>query len=277
MKKRHKIILIMAVIIGILLLFPICLRLKDGGSKVYRSITGIYEIQDWKQMGYTEEAGATIKKGITVKVLGIKVFDNTRTEAVESSKDSVEESKESLETDPLGDIGTSNFPITMSAEEMLQKAKEESFLVMENFEITNGEAAWKEFFTTTNAGTPASISVAHYYTINKETMSEELYEKEKDEYPKIFFLSLSYDGKQYTLIERPGYMEEAERVRAYPYLVKFEGKPASVAAIFDRYEYYVLVHDENVTWKQLEWGMYSSQMGDYIDHYGIVSKHITEE
>ena len=77
MKKKTKPIIIITVIIGIILLFPLCLRLKDGGSKVYRSIVGIYEVKAWKQMGYTEEAEETLKTGITVKVLGMKIFDNT--------------------------------------------------------------------------------------------------------------------------------------------------------------------------------------------------------
>lgn len=276
MKKKTKPMFIIAAIAVIILLFPICLRLKDGGSKVYRSIIGIYEVKDWKQMGYTEKAGDTLKTGITIKVFGMKVFDNTKTEA-EGYAEEPDNNITSVASAPLGAIGITNFPITMSAEEMLQKAKEEGFVVVENFEITNGEDVWQEFFATTNAGTPATISVAHYYTINKETMSEELYEKEKDEYPKIFFLSLSYNGKQYTITDRPGYEEEPEMVRTYPYLVKFEGKPSSVTAIFDRYEYYVLVHDKDVTWQQIEWGGFSSQMGDAVDHCRVVSKHITEE
>lgn len=77
---KKKTMIIAAIIIGIFLLFPIRLHLKDGGSKVYRSIVGIYEVKDWKQMGYTEEAGEILKTGITVKLLGMKVFDNTKIE-----------------------------------------------------------------------------------------------------------------------------------------------------------------------------------------------------
>ena len=81
MKKNPKPFIITIVIIAILLLFPIPFRLKDGGSKEYRSIIGIYEVKDWKQMGYTEEAEETLKTGITFKVFGVNIFDNTSTEA----------------------------------------------------------------------------------------------------------------------------------------------------------------------------------------------------
>ena len=266
MKKKTKLIIIMAVIIAFILMFPFCLRLKDGGSRVYRSVVGIYEVKDWKQMGYTEEAEETLKTGITVKLFGMKVFDNTKIEVEEAEL-----------SEPLGAIGTKNFPTTMSADEMLQKAIDEDFVVMYEFQFLNGEEKWKEFFEATQTGTPATIYLAKYYTMDRVGVSEEYYEEHKDEYPKLFLFRLCYDGEAYTITDRPGYEEEPEMVRTYPYLVKFEGKPTSVTAIFDRYEYYVLVHDKDLTWKRIEWGGFSSQIGDAIDHCRVVSKHITEE
>ena len=257
---KKKILIIIIVIVGIILLFPICLRLKDGGSKEYRSIIGIYEVKDWKQMGYTEEAGETLKTGITVKLFGIKVFDNTKTDVVA----------------PLDPIGTENFPTTMSADEMLQKAIDEEFVVMYEFDYLNGEEKWKEFYEITKEGNPATIHLAKYYTLDEVGVSKEYYEANKDEYPKLFLLSLDFDGESYTLTERPGTMEEAERISTYPYLLKMEGEPRSVTALYDRYERYVLVYDETLTWSEIEHGSFSSQMGDYIPHYSIVTKFISE-
>ena len=259
MKKN--LFIIIAIIIGIILLFPICLRLKDGGSKEYRSIVGIYEVKMWKQMGYTEEAGEILKTGTTVKLFGMKVFDNTKTEVKA----------------PLDPISATNFPTTMSADEMLQKAIEEDFVVMYEFQYLNGEEKWQNFYETTKEGNPATIHLAKYYTLDEVGVSKEYYESNKDDYPKLFLFSLCFDGVKYTITDRPGYMEDAEMVRTYPYLVKLEGKPRSVNALFDRYEYYVLVHDETLTWSEIEWGMFSSQMGDYIDHRSVVQKHIVEE
>ena len=269
MKKKTKALWIACMIAVIILLFPICLRLKDGGSRVYRSIAGIYEVKSWKQMGYTEEGYATQKTGITVKLFGMKIFDSTKTEMEAKTG-------ESSGMDTFSVISTENFPVDMSAEEMLAKAVEENFVVMENFQFLSGEEQWKEFVETAQAGNPAVVYLAHYYTLNKEQVSEELYEQEKEEYPKIFLVSLHFDGEKYTITDRPGYEEQPVMVRTYPYLVKFEGEPSSTSAVFDRYEYYVLVHDKNVTWEELEWGTFSSQMGDYIDHCRVVSKHIKE-
>lgn len=270
MKKKTKLIIIAAVIIGVLLLFPICLRLKDGGSRVYRSIIGIYEIKDWNQRGCIEEGYETQKTGITVKLFGRKVFDNSKTRMVTELWDS-------SAVDTFSAISTEQFPVEMPAEEMLQKAIEKEFVVMHEFDFLSGEKKWQEFFKTTQKGTPAVIYLAHYYTLGEESRyAPEYYAEIKDEYPKIFFLSLYFDGEKYIVIDRPGYEEQPEMVRIYPYLVKFEGEPSSASALFDRYEYYVLVHDTEVTWKKLEWGTFSSQMGDYIDHCRIVSKHMTD-
>ena len=280
MKKKTKLLIIVTVIIAIILLFPICLRLKDGGSVEYRSIIGLYEVRNWKQMGFIENAGETLKTGITVKIFGIKVFDNTKTEFHKKPEKKQEEQNTDAPTvtpGPLGAIGTANFPTTMSADEMLQKAIAEDFVVMYEFEYLNGEEKWQEFFETTQNGTPATIHLAKYYTMDRVGVSEEYYETHKDEYPKIFLFTLFYDGEKYTITGRPGVMEEPEMVRTYPYLVKLEGKPRSATAVFDRYEYYVLVHDNTLTWSKIEHGVFSSQMGDYIDHYSVVSKHIIEE
>lgn len=263
MKKKAKLLVIIVSFIGIILMFPICLRLKDGGSKIYRSIVGIYEVKNWKKMGYIEGAGETLKTGITVKVFGIKIFDNTRNAFAGYA-------------DSLGAIGTTNFPTTMSADEMLQKAIDEEFVVLYEFQFLHGEEQWKEFYETTQKGTPATIYLAKYYTMDREGVSEEYYEANKGEYPKLFLFCLCFDGENYTITDRPGTMEAAELVRTYPHLVKMEGKPTSATALYDRYEYYVLVHDESLRWSEIERGMFSSRMGDAIDHYSVVMKHIME-
>lgn len=82
MKKKRRFLIIIAVVLGFILLFPIRLHLKDGGSRVYRSLIGIYEITNWRQRGYIEEGYETLKTGITVELFGMKVFDNSKTEIV---------------------------------------------------------------------------------------------------------------------------------------------------------------------------------------------------
>lgn len=82
MKKNKKFMIILIAVILIILLFPIRLQYKDGGTNVYHSIVGIYEVTDWNWMGISDEYVETRKEGITVKLFGMTVFDNSKTREV---------------------------------------------------------------------------------------------------------------------------------------------------------------------------------------------------
>ena len=81
MKKKTKLIIVIVTVLFILL-FPIRLKYKDGGSTAYRSIVGIYEITDWNQMGAMMEGYETLKTGITIKLFGQTVLDNSKIKIV---------------------------------------------------------------------------------------------------------------------------------------------------------------------------------------------------
>lgn len=76
---RKKVFAIVEVLALVILLFPIRMNLKDGGSVQYKSLT--YSITKVHSMISEEEAikGGKVKPyddGFVVKILGIKVFDN---------------------------------------------------------------------------------------------------------------------------------------------------------------------------------------------------------
>lgn len=68
MKKKH---IIITVIVALILMFPIPLYYKDGGTVKYQAI--LYSITDYhvlrEQDGYDT--------GIVIKILGTTVYDNT--------------------------------------------------------------------------------------------------------------------------------------------------------------------------------------------------------
>ncbi|MBQ7636191.1 MAG: hypothetical protein IJS80_02670 [Lachnospiraceae bacterium] len=164
-------------------------------------------------------------------------------------------------------------PTTRSDKNELEKAIENGFVVMKNGSVTQGKDRWQEFYKKVSAGEQASVRIAHYYTLDKERASEEYYESVKEDYPMLFLKELNYDGEQYLLYpmhstelgytpeEQPGYDTPAS---SWKYLMHFTGKPSSPTALFTDYDKYVLVNDDTVTWKKLEWGIVSSQLGDYI-------------
>ena len=71
---KKKIVICIAVIVPLVLLIPIPMRLKDGGSVVYQAV--LYSVKDVHSLNPDMESGALYKEGIVIEVLGVKIFDN---------------------------------------------------------------------------------------------------------------------------------------------------------------------------------------------------------
>lgn len=76
---RKKALIIILVLVLVILLFPVRLQLKDGGSIRYKSLT--YSITNVHSLVSEAEAKKDGKvkpynDGIIVEILGMKVFDN---------------------------------------------------------------------------------------------------------------------------------------------------------------------------------------------------------
>ncbi len=157
-----------------------------------------------------------------------------------------------------------------SADEALALARQTGAVVMEGLKCTSGRDAWDAFCAKADRGEPASVLCVRYYTLDPEGVSEELYEEEKDQYPKLFVQQLVFDGERYSVTSRASTEEEPESAETYPCLRHFTGKgPAT--ALFTNYEYYVLTDEADVTWEEIERGMFSSQSGDWIRHFTVFS------
>jgi len=73
---KKKAILIISVLLAIVLLFPIPLRLRDGGTVQYRAI--LYMVSDVHSLATIEEqeAGKEFNEGIIIEILGFEIFNN---------------------------------------------------------------------------------------------------------------------------------------------------------------------------------------------------------
>jgi len=77
--KKKRIIIVTAIILALILLFPIPLWYKDGGSIEFRSIVNLYSItrlHEWRPVGEGKEGGYNV--GIEIRLFGLKVYRNTR-------------------------------------------------------------------------------------------------------------------------------------------------------------------------------------------------------
>ena len=63
--------------------------------------------------------------------------------------------------------------------------------------ILFGENAFNDFYLATIEGKKAQITTKTTYLLDKDGVSDEYYQEHKDEYPKIFEIIITYDGKKY--------------------------------------------------------------------------------
>ncbi len=73
-----KILVVLLSILLLILLFPIPLHLKDGGTVEYRAI--LYKISKVHRIASDEdiEAGQEFYEGIIIEIFGIEVFNNVK-------------------------------------------------------------------------------------------------------------------------------------------------------------------------------------------------------
>ena len=72
---KRKITIIIAVILALLLLTPVPIRYKDGGSVQYKAV--LYSVYDIYRINPDMDSEDMYIEGTIIKILGIKVYDNT--------------------------------------------------------------------------------------------------------------------------------------------------------------------------------------------------------
>ena len=72
MKKKAMIGI--CVLLAIILLVPIPMRLKDGGTVVYHAV--LYQVEDVHRLGAVDTAGDEYLEGMIVRILGMEVYNS---------------------------------------------------------------------------------------------------------------------------------------------------------------------------------------------------------
>lgn len=177
----------------------------------------------------------------------------------------------------IGGCGQSSDMIPLEelpADYSLEQAKADGCVTHENADVTQGREVFENFYNTAKSGKAAAVRLAFYYTLGDPSRyAPELYESIKDDYPKLFVQDLSFDGKEYTI---RWYEDGEEIIWTFSFLMKYEGQAESSDALYKSYVRYVLTNDDTVTWKELMYGMISSQSGDYIAHKIVYTDLIYE-
>lgn len=156
----------------------------------------------------------------------------------------------------------------------LEQAKEDGCVTHENGDVTQGVEIFEAFYNAAASGKADEVRLAFYDTLDVPSAYDPEYDESiKDDYPCLYIQDLSFDGEQYTI---HWYQDGEEIIKTYSYLMKYEGPAESPGASYQSYTRYVLTNDDNVTWQELMYGMFSSQMGDYIDHISVCTDFIYE-
>ena len=153
---------------------------------------------------------------------------------------------------------------------MLEQAKEDGKIVLEDGYATSGQALWNTFYKLAGEGKHISADIVHYHTMENGNYDGKYYEAYKEDYPAMYEFELTHDGGIYTMKWNE---YGTEYVRTYKYLRKFETTIPTPQSAKEpvRVTKYVLTNDADATLDELWHGVASSQLGDYIDFYTIYS------
>ncbi len=71
---KKKALVIVGIILTIVLLFPVPLRLKDGGTVKYQAL--LYSISDVHRLSIESETG--YEDGVIIEILGVEIYNTVK-------------------------------------------------------------------------------------------------------------------------------------------------------------------------------------------------------
>ena len=71
---KKKVMIGICVLLAIVLLVPIPMRLKDGGTVVYHAV--LYQVEDVHRLGAVDTAEDEYLEGLIVRILGMEVYNS---------------------------------------------------------------------------------------------------------------------------------------------------------------------------------------------------------
>ena len=155
------------------------------------------------------------------------------------------------------------------------ESSQELMVYTENGRIRGGQEVLDDFMSRTAQGEKAKLHMVSWHTLTGTRYGVEYFEELYPTYPQCWLTMLEYDGEQYHCTARQSDQKEGEE-QCFPYLLHLEDAISVPTALYHKAEHYVLTKDPNLTWKQIEWGMLSSQFDDFIPHCLIASLYYND-
>ncbi len=158
-------------------------------------------------------------------------------------------------------------------EAFLEAQKSGDFVITRNSDIIAGRDRLLAYRDATGRGETGEILVFSYYDLEGVRCGVEYFREHGSDRSTAYLTRLNYDGQRYTYESRESDKAEAGEFDrgSYPYLLHLEGETRPLARPY-RYEHFVLVNDDTLTWERIEWGLLSSQYGDSVPHFTVASR-----
>lgn len=134
-------------------------------------------------------------------------IDNQATEEKQENPDNSQSSEEN--NNPNEESNNSNEENNNQNEEVY----EELYIEEYDNKIIVGEGLYEEFYQRTHNNEKLKLVIKRTYILHPDNCSEEYYEKNKDKYPYISTVTITFDGKQYK------YCPSSEYEIIYQYLI----------------------------------------------------------
>lgn len=152
----------------------------------------------------------------------------------------------------------------------LDDVKEMGYVVMENADVTCGQREWNNFVKMTGDGTPARIRTASYYTLDRDHVSEEYYEQNKDRYPVMYVKEIVFDGERYSVTQYEGDTCYSD---TYSCLLKDVMNGDDVST-FKKHTVWFLCNDESLTYGKIMANMLDSSFHEWIKYEDVYSDYV---
>ena len=160
----------------------------------------------------------------------------------------------------------------------LERAKADGCLVTEDGTVTSGRESWEDFLEAVDDGKAASVRLCSSFTLDSLGVSSwydpDYYASIKNDYPKMSFEDLSYDGESFTSV----FYQEGERCEwNYSLLRRFEEEVQSDLLPYDSCISYILTDDAEAAYDQLLGSLASSRLEDHIPFHIVYREEIVLE
>ena len=124
-----------------------------------------------------------------------------------------------------------------------EEAIADDCVVFEDLQLTSGQDIWKAFLKNAEKGQSCRVRIANYF----------------GESDSLSLIDLSYQDGSFRMDANYGV------AKSYKYLNHYEFSADDGTSI----ECYILVNQEDLTYREIEQSMTSSMLGAAIDHYNV--------